>query len=718
MSTQHFIDLNTMSTVIFTKVQQGRPIIGSRDLATFCISILKLSILPLLVFAFTVLDGLGVEVTQLPYDSDQVSRIDKLIEKRLRTIGAKPNPVASQEVLLRRLYLQIIGRNPTVEEFEDYMEAAPSGKSTFANLDSEEKKRELIDRLLQSREYGMNEFNFWSEMKNEPDNSNMKLFYFWAWLKKQLNDDLPFDKLVFKMLTETGNVFEGDGVAREFRQNGNFANWFADTMLFFHGAHVTCAQCHDHPFDSYNQRQYYEMTAFLRNEGHSMENPPGKLPINKIDMGKIRKRISQENDLDGRTAALLNRFAFWFSKWAQHETTGKAGIDRLPKDFQSVEAEGEPGQLVKARVLYGKQPDLHFPESDASENKKHGRSSKVPEGQWSKNDSREAFARWLTDKDNPRFTLILANRLWKKTIGMGLFEPAEKIREGKTAPSDPALMEALIEIVHQKKFKLKDVYRVLYNTDLFSRESTRESIAFSMDMGFLGPVSRRVSAEQMWDNLMVLRNDLVGQFDGEPLPDHPSRLHPYKAYYEKGYLEFNEDQLTRYILNVGREAKKAGVSALEYENKRLGHGGTNGAIPSEYIKTNSKTLNLNGIEYQFLRASELRIPAKIDHFLVHFGQSTRKELFGSVREASSTQALLMINWAEKNLFVEDSGILFTVGQREGDDKIKTLFKGTLSRLPSEKELRAMKELVADSGKHAYRDILWVLVNSNEFRSLL
>ena len=137
-----------------------------------------------------------------------------------------------------------------------------------------------------------------------------------------------------------------------------------------------------------------------------------------------------------------------------------------------------------------------------------------------------------------------------------------------------------------------------------------------------------------------------------------------------------------------------------------------------YIKANSKSLNLNGIEYQFLRASELRVPAKIDHFLVHFGQSTRKELFGSVREASSTQALLMINWAEKNLFVEDSGLLYSIREREGDERIKALFKGTLSRLPSEKELIAMKELATDSGKLAYRDILWALVNSIEFRSLL
>ncbi|MFP6854238.1 MAG: hypothetical protein VB980_00535, partial [Opitutales bacterium] len=140
-------------------------------------------------------------------------------------------------------------------------------------------------------------------------------------------------------------------------------------------------------------------------------------------------------------------------------------------------------------------------------------------------------------------------------------------------------------------------------------------------------------------------------------------------------------------------------------------------VCSSDLQANKDRLNLHGIEYQFLRASELRIPAKIDHFLAHFGQSTRKELFGSVREASSTQALLMMNWAEKNLFTEQSGILLTVSQREGDEKIHALFKGTLARLPTNKELTVMKDLVAKSGPFAYRDVLWVLVNSNEFRSL-
>ncbi|MDE0820023.1 MAG: DUF1549 domain-containing protein, partial [Opitutales bacterium] len=394
-----------------------------------------------------------------PLDFKQVERIDLLVGKRLGDIKVKPNPAASPEVLLRRMYLQIIGRNPTVREFEDFMEMSPSGKSTFAGLTLVKKKRKLIDQLLQSREYGMHEFNFWSEMKNEPDNQNMKLFYFWAWFKKQLNDDLPFDQLVFKMLTETGNIFEGDGVAREFRQNGNFANWFADVMLYFHGAHITCAQCHDHPFDSYNQRQYYEMTAFLRNEGHPLDDLPETLPINKVDIGKIRKRVAGDKELDGRTGALINRFAFWFSKWAQPEKTQKAGVDRLPDYFQSEEARGDPGQLVRAKVLYGKQPDLRFPESEEGEALGKGQKRKVPPEEWSGNDSRIAFAQWLTARDNPRFTLMLANRLWKKTVGIGLFEPANKIKE-KTKPSDPELMQALIGLVHQKDFRLKEVYRV------------------------------------------------------------------------------------------------------------------------------------------------------------------------------------------------------------------------------------------------------------------
>ena len=210
---------------------------------------------------------------------------------------------------------------------------------------------------------------------------------------------------------------------------------------------------------------------------------------------------------------------------------------------------------------------------------------------------------------------------------------------------------------------------------------------------------------------MVLRNPQVGEFAGEPRPDHPSRLHPYKAYYQRGFLDFDQEQASAYILKVGREAKAAGITALDYENRHIGHGGSKGAIPLR------EGLDTTRIERKFLRASELRVPELNNHFLAHFGQSTRKELFGSVREASSTQALLMINWAEKSLFVSDCGILKDVAASEGDDKIHTLYKGTLSRRPSAEELAIMNGLVEQFGTVAYRDILWVLVNSNEFRTI-
>lgn len=65
-----------------------------------------------------------------PLNLKQVEQIDWLVEKRLKDIKQKSNPVASEEVLLRRLYLQIIGRNPTVREFEDYLGMTPNGNNS------------------------------------------------------------------------------------------------------------------------------------------------------------------------------------------------------------------------------------------------------------------------------------------------------------------------------------------------------------------------------------------------------------------------------------------------------------------------------------------------------------------------------------------------------------------------------------------------------------
>ena len=104
--------------------------------------------------------GLALIIALTAAAADSTDRIDQLVQKRLASLDQELYPRAADAVLLRRLYLQIIGRNPTVHEFEDYMEMHPDGESSFAGLSPAQKKEKLIDQLLASREYAMHEFNY------------------------------------------------------------------------------------------------------------------------------------------------------------------------------------------------------------------------------------------------------------------------------------------------------------------------------------------------------------------------------------------------------------------------------------------------------------------------------------------------------------------------------------------------------------------------------
>ena len=93
-------------------------------------------------------------------------------------------------------------------------------------------------------------------------------------------------------------------------------------------------------------------------------------------------------------------------------------------------------------------------------------------------------------------------------MGMGLIEPVDDIRE-RTIATDPELMKLLEEIVLAYDFDLKEVYRTLYYTKTFSREAQKEDVAYKADMGFPGPIMKRMSAEQIWDSIMALRSDKI-----------------------------------------------------------------------------------------------------------------------------------------------------------------------------------------------------------------
>jgi hypothetical protein len=118
----------------------------------------------------------------------------------------------------------------------------------------------------------------------------------------------------------------------------------------------------------------------------------------------------------------------------------------------------------------------------------------------------------MTSKDNPRFTLVIANRLWKKAMGMGLIEPVDEITDS-TVPSNPQLMTFLEQTMKDVNYDMKAFLSMIFNSAAYQRAAYTKDVELGEVYHFPGPLLRRMSAEQIWDSMVTLY---------KPNPDAPS----------------------------------------------------------------------------------------------------------------------------------------------------------------------------------------------------
>jgi hypothetical protein len=171
---------------------------------------------------------------------------------------------------LRRAYLDIVGRIPTVEDVHKFLADR-----------SPDKRVRLVNRLLDTAGYVNNFANVWRDLM-VPQNNNPFVQNFGpaleAWLAHKLRSNLPYDQMVRELLT--ANPLSGVRQVREARPDAMAAvdrnvtafyqanemkpeNLAAATSRLFLGIRLECAQCHDHPFNSYSRDQFWEFAAFF-----------------------------------------------------------------------------------------------------------------------------------------------------------------------------------------------------------------------------------------------------------------------------------------------------------------------------------------------------------------------------------------------------------------------------------------------------------------------
>ena len=200
--------------------------------------------------------GLMVAVTNARSDNpvNGSSRIDAIIQLDLKKHELRPNPPVSDVQFVRRVYLDLVGRIPTDQELV-----------RFYDDKRKDRRARLIDDLLASPGHESHMFNWLGDMLRVKDDYYRigKTWTFHTWLKSQLRENRPWDELVHDMLTAEGRLGENGATAYLLRDASMPLDSLSNTLTTFLGANVACAQCHDHPFAEWTQRDFYEMASFF-----------------------------------------------------------------------------------------------------------------------------------------------------------------------------------------------------------------------------------------------------------------------------------------------------------------------------------------------------------------------------------------------------------------------------------------------------------------------
>ncbi len=383
-------------------------------------------------------------------------RIDELIDARLLSEGIKPNPDSTDEQFVRRIYLDITGTIPT-------------GRETFAFFAAsrEDKREVLIDHLLTQPGYASHFFNYWADILRVLDKpTNVTYLRPYAdWLKGQLRSNAPYDRMVRAMLTAQGKTWTTPAVGYKLRDRGMPLDNLNNTVRIFLGTRIGCAQCHDHPFDNWTQKEFYELAAF----------EAGVRTILPRSRFKLDESTKAQEKVTGATLSRLRQIERINREQVYEQVNARL---KFPHDYAYADA--KPGEVVQPNVIFGDNPVFKTGES-----------------------RRTAFANWLVAAKNSRFATTIANRLWKRAFGVGLVEPVDDMRDD-TVASNPELMKFLGEEMIRLKFNLKEFQRIIYHTRAYQRQVTYTQYNSNETYHFPGPILRRMTAEQVWDSLLTL----------------------------------------------------------------------------------------------------------------------------------------------------------------------------------------------------------------------
>jgi hypothetical protein len=434
--------------------------------------------------------------------------IDTFILARLEKEGLAFSPEAAKETLIRRVSLDLTGLPPGLREVDEFLaDASPDAYGR------------LVERLLSSPHYGERWARPWLDLARYADTNGFNfdtrrtMWKYRDWVIDALNRDMPFTRFTIEQIA--GDLLPQSTIEQKiatgFHRNTmtneeggtdpEEARWETlidrvnTTAAVWLGTTFACAQCHNHKYDPFTQKEFYQFLAFFE----SSEEPKIELltPEQQAQRKELRAKIAHEEEALKKEA--LPEHVAKALKIAVEKRTNTQRNDvvifcrsQAPADLKPLTAplldlyaeidKLDVGTALVLREKPHEMPMTYFRIKGGFVNKGEKVSAAVPASlppiPAGKPANRLGLAYWLVDENNPLTARVVVNRFWGEFFGRPIVESPEDFGTQCLPPTHPELLDWLATEFIAKGWSMKAIHKTIVTSASYRQSSrmTRESV--------------------------------------------------------------------------------------------------------------------------------------------------------------------------------------------------------------------------------------------------
>ena len=676
----------------------------------------------------------GVTVVDRQLTSDNQAREDG------RIIPGQP---LGDLAYLRKATIDVIGRIPTFPEIEQYQKWPKA------------KRRELLlDRLFKDKGLADRWTIFYADLlriRSRAEGGNRLL----AYVHQSIEQNRPWDEMARELIAASGSSGNTPSVGFLLADDSDPMTMAGATAQVFLGVRMACAQCHNHPFDKWRQKQFYELASFFGKTKQVESRLSSKTYVTEGEEMKVlwppeRRKPKERFPVDPKFPFPVEDFSVKpdYLKRLEALRAGEAMALNKHKESEALDALIDSSGVKKGLGI-GVEPVAL---SVGKQSREDIRKLDVKGDLYRKSELRRQLADHVAGPQNRYFARNMVNRVWAELMGRGFYHPIDDYQGEVTHPKT---VDYLCDEFVANGYDLAHLIRVVMETDAYAKSTLNADVELEDSdisrSAFASGTKRRMLSEVLYDsvvvaghlqdhkwpkgaNIRVVERRVRVPLDTEPadkieleseaesgdgkmVPKKP-KANPYNL---EEVISLDFDQLVKSDLDRDIGMMKA-KSDQEIEAERLAEmARKKNSVRRRY--TYETVVDKVDDNPKFSSSMRMSTPAAPTHFLRVFGQPSRDGL-GEFREhtPSMRQALMMLNGKATHEAArvgpyEPMHRLLTGKTKNLPKAIELAYLEILTRKPSADELAEAEAVLGQAPLEGMADLRWALLNSHEFRYL-